>query len=81
MTIILIDNLDSKHINCNTGTKTPMQRHFVHFVAIFCSHMLCYSMKYKKNYIAYLNLHLAVYLCYKMVNVRAIIKNSVLSHT
>ena len=44
--------------------------------------MQCYSMTLKKYYLAYLNLHLAVYLCYKMINVRAIIKRkSVLSHT
>ena len=37
-------------------------------------------MTFKSNYLAYLNLHLAVYLCYEMIYVKAIIKESQYCH-
>ena len=56
---------------------------------VFCSfrdhfgrHMQYYSIKFKMNDLVYLNLHLTVYLCYKMIYVSAIIKRKpVLAHT
>ena len=49
---------------------------FYAFGGHFGSHIQYHLMKYKMNDLAYLNLHLAVYLCCKMIYVRAMIKKA-----